>query len=234
MHKRSNVKPRLQSLIHILYRFMPFQGCLFLPSFPFVFFLPTNCFTFLQKPDLQMMAIWKLMKGRLKEPSSFPLLDRLFSQRGWNWFFTDWHSSHDTFTPNNWTRTFHFSRQMSWWTSLSMGHRDSVICPDRVTYCTLVVKKERKKERLIIDLFFLTLFTTALHLPLHCKNGLGCKWLVHVKVFSTLILDSRYFYSREEKNISSSCLTSRDSRLYSSLACSVYSTWWWFFFSSLK
>lgn len=46
---------------------------------------------------------------------------------------------------------------------------------------------------------FLFYLTTALHLPLHCKNGLGCKWLVHVKVFSTLILDSRYFYSLEAK-----------------------------------
>lgn len=49
------------------------------------------------------------------------------------------------------------------------------------------------------------------------KNGLGCKWLV--KLFSTLILDSRYFYSQEEKSLS--CLPC-------SLACSVYSICWAF------
>lgn len=48
------------------------------------------------------------------------------------------------------------------------------------------------------------------------------------KVFSTLILDSRYFYSQEKKNksVSFSCLMLRDSCLYSSLACSVYSIVW--------
>lgn len=51
------------------------------------------------------------------------------------------------------------------------------------------------------------------------------------KVFSTLILDSRYFYSRKKTNISSRCLMLRDSCLYSSLACSVYSICWVNFFS---
>lgn len=113
MHKISNLKPRLKSLIHILYRFMAFRG---------FFSLIYKLFYISSKPDLQMMTIWKLVKGRLKEPSSFPVLDRLFSQRGWNWFFTDWHSSHHTFSPNNWTKTFHFSHQMSWWTYLSRQH----------------------------------------------------------------------------------------------------------------
>lgn len=53
------------------------------------------------------------------------------------------------------------------------------------------------------------------------------------KVFSTLILDSRYFYSRKKPNISSRCLMLRDSCLYSSLACSVYSICWVIFFFSL-
>lgn len=52
------------------------------------------------------------------------------------------------------------------------------------------------------------------------------------KVFSTLILDSRYFYSQKKKNVSSCCLMLRDSCLYSSLACSVYSICWVIFFLS--
>lgn len=98
-----------------------------------------------------------------------------------------------------------------------------------MTFCTHEVKKK---------FLFLTLFTSVSPLLFTChsivkkkkKNGLGCKWLVHVKVFSTLILDSRYFYSREEKSVSSSGLMLRDSRLYSSLACSVYSICWVFLF----
>lgn len=56
------------------------------------------------------------------------------------------------------------------------------------------------------------------------------------KVFSTLILDSRYFYSQEKKNksVSFSCLMLRDSCLYSSLACSVYSIVWVSLFSHFK
>lgn len=47
------------------------------------------------------------------------------------------------------------------------------------------------------------------------------------KVFSTLTLDSRYFYSGgKERSISFSRLMLRDSCLYSSLACSVYSICW--------
>lgn len=57
------------------------------------------------------------------------------------------------------------------------------------------------------------------------------------KVFSTLILDSRYFYSprgkkkkKKRENISFSRLMLRNSCLYSSLACSVYSICWIYFF----
>lgn len=173
MHKISNLKPRLKSLIHILYRFMLFRG---------FFSLIYKLFYISSKPDLQM-TIWKLVKGRLKEPSSFPVLDRLFFQR------LELILHRLTFISP------HFlTEQLD--KDFSLQPPDVLMDLFVQTAWRSAPLWSKKKKRF---LFFLTLFTTALHLPLHCKNGLGCKWLVHVKVFSTLILDSRYFYSREEK-----------------------------------
>lgn len=68
--------------------------------------------------------------------------------------------------------TYHAFRWIQSWRVVGGG----CFCPNSMAFCT---------NMLWIPVFF-TLFTsylTALHLPLHGKNGLGCKWLVHVKFF---------------------------------------------------
>lgn len=166
MHKISNLKPRLKSLIHILYRF---------------FFLDLQTVLHFFKTWSADETIWKLVKVQVKRTIfPFPVLDLLFPQRDWNWFFTDWLFISPHFLTQQLDKDCALQPPDVLMDFMFKGPsgRCYLSRPHDVLHPYFQKRKEKKDF-----LFFLTLFTTALHLPLHCKNGLGCKWLVHVKVF---------------------------------------------------